>query len=267
VVIKTFLLFFVLINTSYAKCQFDQTVISLSGPMTMLIEEMDLLKDPKLKGISKFHPIKKEFKGKTFAGGLFLSPKVFHQNKEAVIVFDKSREFKYLLKKSQHQNFLEVDSRDQDPFEVVNYLILKLRELTKGCRTPIKSLEKKMAKLKQELQKKRLKQKSIFFLGEIKKRKPELVISNDGFVMFLKKQNKLHSYPSEFAYVSWSQKVLEGLPDYHYYGLQTMGTDLLVEKKVDDRSSNLAFRGLLIPGIRQVYFLQEFFKLSSVSVQ
>lgn len=247
----------------FSACRLEQEMVSLSGPMTMLLEEMDLIKDPKLLAISKFHPVKNAHGKTRLAGGLFLSPKIFHQYSKSLIVFDKSREFKYLLKKSQHNLSLEIDSRDQDPFEVMNYLLLKLREMTKGCRQNIKKMQKLSQQIKEQIVKQAIPLKAVFFLGSIQTRLPEIVMNNDGFVMFLRRKQLVESYPSPLAYVNWSQKELGRLNNYLFVGLGTAGTDKLEIQKKGERRYNLLFRGLLIPGIRQIKFLQQYARLSS----
>ena len=79
------------INIAFGKCHIEKSIVSLSGPMTHFLEELDLVRDENLKAISKFHPLKKEFKGEVLAGGLFLSPQVFHKYKDALIVFEKAK--------------------------------------------------------------------------------------------------------------------------------------------------------------------------------
>ncbi|MAZ48873.1 MAG: hypothetical protein CME65_09935 [Halobacteriovoraceae bacterium] len=254
----------------FAKCRLDKEVVSLSGPMTHLIEEMNLLDDPKLKAISKFHPLEKPFKKKVLAGGLFLSPHVFRDYKDSLIIFDKSREFEYLLKKTEHKDYIEIDSRDQDPFEVINILVLRIRPVLKGCRDELKSLEKKFQNLRENLLKAKLNLKALFFLGDQKRKLPETIISHDGFVLFLKKFDNFKTYPSDLAYVTWSSKIMKELKDYRKIGLIEAQHEVLTRIEREDGHYDLAFRGIMTPGIRQAYFLKAFlepFILSSSDEQ
>lgn len=255
---KFILCFSLVTNIAWSKCRLSQEVVSLSGPMTHLLEEMNLLDDPKLEAISKFHPLKKPFKKKVLAGGLFLSPHVFRDYKNSMIIFDKSREFKYLLKKTEHKSFIEIDSRDQDPFEVINLLVLRLRPLLIGCRDELKGVEKKFAEMKKELLQLDFKLRALFFLGDQERKLPETLVSNDGFVLFLKRFDGFETYPSNLAYVNWSEKILKTLDDFVKIGLiEAQHEELL---RVDRKAGHydLAFRGIMTPGIRQAYFINSF---------
>lgn len=253
------------INIAFGKCHIEKSIVSLSGPMTHFLEELDLVRDENLKAISKFHPLKKEFKGEVLAGGLFLSPQVFHKYKDALIVFDKSREFKYLLEKSNHMNFLEIDSRDQDPFEVINLLEVKALGFLKGCRSKLSDTSKKFKSLKEKLLTKNIEIKANFFLGSLSGKLPETIIANDGPVIFLRKFSGFSTYPSELAYVNWSMREFKRQKGFVNIGLNEAKTEEFKVKEVKPNYFDISYRGVLTPGIRQAYFLGELFKLSLFS--
>ena len=261
VVRLTLIISFTLISQSiFGKCRLSEEVVSLSGPMTHLLEEMELMEDPKLQAISKFHPLEKPFKKKVLAGGLFLSPHVFRDYKDSLIIFDKSREFKYLLKKTEHKSFIEIDSRDQDPFEVINLLVLRLRPILKGCRQNLKAVEKRFKNMRKDLLKANVDLKAIFFLGDQEKKLPETIISHDGFVLFLKKYKNFKTYPSELAYTNWAEKIMKDLKGYTRIGLIEAPYEELTRVDRENGHYDLAFRGVMTPGIRQAYFLNAFLK-------
>lgn len=253
------------INIAFGKCYIQKSIVSLSGPMTHFLEELDLVSDKNLKAISKFHPLNKEFKGEVLAGGLFLSPQVFQKYKDALIVFDKSREFKYLLEKSNHMNFLEIDSRDQDPFEVINLLEVKALGFLKGCRSQLSETSKKFKSLKEKLLKKNIEIKANFFLGSLSGKLPETIIANDGPVIFLRKFAGFSTYPSELAYVNWSMREFKRQKGFVNIGLNETKTEEFKVKEVKPNYFDISYRGVLTPGIRQAYFLGELFKLSLFS--
>lgn len=268
-VIKSFLAvafyFLASLNNAYSKCHIEKSIVSLSGPMTHFLEELKLVNDPSLKAISKFHPLEEKFNGEVLAGGLFLSPQVFHKYKDALIIFDKSREFKYLLEKSDHKQFLEVDSRDQDPFEVINLLKVKALSFLKGCRTQLKALKQKFENIKKSLLKRKIELSANFFLGSLKGRLPETIIANDGPLIFLRKFNGFKTYSSGLAYVNWSMRELKKQNNFFNIGLIEAKTEKLKVERVKSKHFDMSYRGVLTPGIRQAYFLQELFKLSLFS--
>lgn len=264
---KTAISLFFILTASVQACRLERKVVSLSGPMTHFLEELDLLKDPNLLAISKFHNIRSNFKGERLAGGIFLSPKVFHQYKDAFLFYDKSIEFRYFLKKIKHQKVEEIASRDQDPFEVINILSLKARKVLVGCKNNLSQLEKKFKKMREQLLKKKIPWKGVFFLGAIEERLPEMVISNDGFVMFMREKMKFQSYPSDLAYVAWSSKKMSQLSQSFAIGLLDGEKDQIETQILTKSKINMSFRGVFTPGIRQAYFLQELANLSLVFEQ
>ena len=56
-------------------CSLKKPIVSLSGPVTIYIEALGLLSDPKLRAISKFHPIKHKTSAEVLGGGVFLAQK------------------------------------------------------------------------------------------------------------------------------------------------------------------------------------------------
>ena len=87
------------------------------------------------------------------------------------------------------------------------------------------------------------------------------IIVNDGAILSFKSMG-MKTYKSDFSYVSWSAKKMNTeYKDYQQIGLFDEGNvNRLVVSKVGDRMYNLNFRGVFIPGIRQVHFVDEFLK-------
>jgi hypothetical protein len=239
---------------------------SLSGPVTIALKELGLLKDPKLKGLSLFHPVSKnEFSGRFLPGGIFLSRSLAQEMEGAIIFFDESRELARMLSKMK-VTAKEVKTRGLTPIEVMNVIIQEIKEQTMGCEAQLSELQSKTNKVAQEVLKLVPKNfGALFFLGELgqgKAKYPEMVIVNDGAVKWLRKEQKLSTYPSDLAYVSWSAKVLSLLPpSYLKVGVIDSGSGLVKSlTKLSSREINLKYPGALIPGLSELeawlYLLQ-----------
>ncbi len=259
-----FSLFFLLISLSThalvgskKSCHLTRETVSLSGPITMLLEELQLTQDPYLLAISKFHPIETIFTGEVLAGGLFLSKQVLAKFKNKLIFFDKSREFKKILQQSHLKDIIEIDTRHLSVMSSVKMTIEILRKYTKGCDQQLAKVESHLRGLTHLLNKRGI-TPSVFYLGRISNKLPELVIVNDGFVKDLTETANLKTYPSETSYVYWSKKIMNTLKNYHHFGVGEGGSNQVKIEPVGPRKFNLAMRGLLIPGIRQLHFLEQF---------
>jgi hypothetical protein len=239
-------------------CELSEKIVSLSGPITMVLEELDLLGDKNLLAVSKFHPIKNITNAKVLAGGLFLSKKTLKKYQHTKIFFDKSRELKILLSKDHKGLLVEVDTRDQSPFEAFNLSLVKTMNSLKNCHKKVEALEKKILKIKKYLSIKHDFHKSVFYLGSIGTKFPDMVISNDGFILSLKNNINFKTYPSELAYSTWSKKIMKSLSGFKHFGVVESKEDNLRVIKVSGDKYNLSMRGILTPGIRQIYFLDQF---------
>lgn len=253
---KTVISFFFLIySSSLISCELKQNIVSLSGPMTMMLEETKLLEKPQVLAISKFHPVKNSTK-KRLAGGVFLAKKTMEEYRNAIIFYDKSKNLSNSLGKViPAENLIEINSREKDPFDVSIENLGILNRYVTNC-SELNNLLVRLKKEKKQLSKLSFKKKAVFFLGTVKKKLPQQVIANDGVVLFLKKHNGLKSYPSTLAYVPWSQKILKKLDGYSYIGMEDGSNDLLQRKDINHKRSDWKMRGIFIPGIRQVYLLK-----------
>ncbi len=245
--------------TAQAACRFHPAygkIYSLSGPVTQILEEWNLLQAKELKGASLFYPLPGNFKGEKIPGGVFLSPSKLDEMKNALVFFDESQELRKLFR-TRRVNAVEILSRNQTPGEVTASVLKTLKKYVTGCDSD--QVLAKVRTLEQSIEG-RMKGKPsiIFFLGEIRKEKlPEFVIANDGLVLWLKRKNLISSYPSELGYVNWAGSIIEALK----------GKSLFLGIREEDiptvsgnsRKANLAYPGGLIPGIRQLkawnYFL------------
>ena len=255
-------LFFLFAFSSYAACEFGpsvKSVYSLSGPVTQIIERAGLLSSPVVKGVSVFYPAPSSFKGEKIPGGVFLSPAKLDEMKSGVVFYDESQELRKLFKTKQIPA-VEMKSRNLVPAEVVGRAIQNLQTSVTGCEAKFKSITDSVASLEKnilDLMKSKL--NVIFFLGFVGEGKlPELVMANDGLVLWLRKKNLINTYPSELAYLNWSSSILNRLQKSHLF--LGMKEESVPSVKGNASRATLIYPGCLIPGPAQLeawlYFLQ-----------
>lgn len=252
------LLIFITSSFATASCGFTpghKSIYSLSGPLTVIFEELGLLSSPVVKGISVFYPAPDSFKGEVIPGGVFLSPAKLSSMKNSIVFYDGSQELKKLFR-SQNIEAIEFISRNQTPREVTTSAISLLSKHLSGCDTG--KILSKLDGLEKDIQAKMKNMKVIFFLGRITNQKlPELVIANDGLVLWLRKTKLITTYPSELAYVNWSGAIMNNLKT----GTALVGISEAEAPSLQGSSGryNLVYPGGLIPGIRQleawIYYL------------
>lgn len=256
---RIFLSFLLLTLTTpvLADCSFRKEitkVISLSGPMTVSLKELGLLK--KIQGISVFNPVSSEdFSGKIYPGGVFLSPSSLDELKEAVVFFDEGRELRKVFSNRSDIMAREIKSRNLIPLAVIEETLKVLNRYLSGCNDEISSYLKRAKKLEEELV--NLiphKLQAVFYLGELKKaRSPDLLMVNDGIVKFLLTQNKLKTYPSSLAYVNWSAKILNTFPQSTFHvGLKDTGREGEIKLTRSANRMTLFYPGALVPGYSQL---------------
>ncbi len=253
-----FIFFFIL--PTYA-CRLNTELVSLSGPVTMLLEELELLNDLKLMAISAYHPVSKKFNIKKLPGGIFLGKKVLGEfDPNTVVIFDQSFELKKSLNYYFKKKIIEVDTRGVDPFVAYDRSKKKLLPYLINCELRLRKIDKDVAAIKAIDVHFQKNETYLFYLGELSlsKKKPELLMVNDGPIKWLVNFKVLKTYPSDLAYVTWSKKILKKIKSKKEFGLLNGTTDTLKVVKVLDSQFNLYYRGLLIPGLRQVYFLKDF---------
>src|SRR5665647_1139567 len=131
------LLFFFFSFNLFAQCDFKShisKVYSLSGSITVALKELQLLNNPKLKGISVFNPIgKNQFKGAFLPGGVFLSHTSFNEFAGGVVFFDESRELAKTLMPFSSIQGVEFKTRGLEPLQVVDESIRILSPFLQNC--------------------------------------------------------------------------------------------------------------------------------------
>ncbi len=245
--------------TSQAACHFNSSyrkIYSLSGPVTKIFEELNLLHASELKGLSIFYPIPESFRGEKIPGGVFLSPAKLDEMKDAVVFFDESQELRKLFR-ARSINAAEIRSRNQTPGEVTETVLKVLGKYVSEC--DAKKVREKYQELEKRItQKMKARLEIVFFLGEVRKEKvPEFIIANDGLVLWLRKMKLISSYPSELGYVNWAGSILEDMKNKALFlGLMEGNTPKVIGNR---KRANLIYPGALIPGIGQLeawnYFL------------
>lgn len=260
------ILFFIIFSFNLsAKCRLKKnSYVSFSGPITHFLKELKILSDPSLKAISSFSMIQKdEFGGDILGGGLLISPKYLKNYPGAVVFFDNSREIKRALQRIDKVKGIEVSTRGLDAFASFEKSKEILRPYLEGCEVRISKIDRDILAIKKSIkQMPFISKRIVFYLGEIRsgEKLPNLAMNRDGFVLSLIDAGKLDSYPSTLKYVSWSEKVINGLKkngNLLEVGLvpnEQFRTPIV--KKVAPQSFNIYSDTMLIPGLPQVRFLQ-----------
>jgi hypothetical protein len=250
---------FILSVNSFAVCQFRpdvKKVISLSGTTTVLLKHLNLLKDKKLQGISVFNPIgPHEFSGTVYPGGIFLSKALLEELRNGIVIFDESRELKKILSAERNITSYEMVTRGQTPDESIATGLKSLKNILANCEEEFEVIDVKAQKLQAEILKKIPPSFSaIFYLGEFSRgRRPEMVIVQDGFVKWLIQQKKLITYPSELAYINWSAKILNALPEStKHVAIKDSGRENIRQIKKSPLGVTLIYPGALVPGLSQL---------------
>lgn len=252
--------FLLLFSTNlFAVCEFNAKVskiYSLSGPVTVALKELNLLKNPKLKALSIFHPVSKnEFAGEFIPGGIFVSREKMTEFNNSVVFYDESREMEKILKSMPAVQAVQVKTRGLIPHEVTKLVITNLRRYLAGCDEGLKAFEKKSKKAEEELLLKIKPVSVIFFIGQfINGKLPELMMVYDGVVKWLIMQNKIKTYPTKLAYVNWSAKILNEMPKGTLLvAMKDSGPSLQKEiKKHSGNKITVIYPGSLVPGISQL---------------
>jgi len=259
---KLFFFVLLLINcSSVFSCRLKTPVISLSGPVTMLLERINLLEDKNLHAISSFHPITKKYHGEILAGGLFLSHRTVLQFKNKTIIFDESRELEKLLERHRDIKLIKFTSRAIDSINVYKRSVKIIQKISIGCEKIIAQVDREVNTILSNIVLSKKLERVVFFLGKINNKLPETVIVRDGFVLELMKIKSFKTYPSALAYISWSKSILNKLKHYTYLGISEGATSVIQAEKIKLGQYNLSMAGALIPGISQIYFLKQFVQL------
>jgi hypothetical protein len=252
-------LFLFSIEKGKASCDFNESlksVYSLSGPVTIALKELELLKSKKLKGLSVFHPITDdEFEGEFLPGGIFLSREYLSKMKESLIFLDESRELSRMLKGVKGITLEEIQTRGLTPLQVTELVVQKMKKYLSGCDSELLKFQNKSKALAKEiLSKLPVKLTAVFYLGQIRPpRVPDMAIVNDGVVKWLKDSEKLKTYPSTLAYVNWSAKIIQEMPENTLHiGVVDSGRVFKKEvSKINAKRINFTYPGSLIPGLSQ----------------
>ena len=249
---KVFSLFLLLSFKPLWACELKQDTVSLSAPITGILEFMGLLESPRLKAISLFHPVA-ETKKEKLSGGLFLSQKTIDRFKSHVVYFDESRELNERLKNITQR--IEVSTRSQTPFAVTRSSLEKLEPNLMKCDDQIAKLQAWLDREESWNQSQPDLQTTYFFLGTLSpSRWPEYLMVRDGFVLGLIETRKLKTFDSDLAYVRWGEKWKKTLKFERLVGLAEAKVPRV--EKLSSTMYNFYFPGALTPGIYQIRFLR-----------
>lgn len=248
--------FLLLTEVSLACSLNTRGVISLSGPVSTYLDQLGIVNE--LEAISSFHPVK-NFKGVKLAGGLYLSTSTLKSMEGKTVFFDKSRELKKVLERFPKIKTIELDSRRKGPKEVIDQTAEALRPYLKNCDEKQGLFNKEISQLEAHIKTNSKKiRESIFFLGHINEKLPDTILSNDGFVYWLKKEGLMESYPTDLEYVNWSMKVISPLRGkYFFFGVEdSFNTGMMKVEKKTEKVFNVSYPGALTPGYTQLEFMK-----------
>ncbi len=246
-------------TNSYGVCGFKaevDKVFSLSGSTTVLLKELGLLQHSKVKGISVFNPVSAgEFSGKVYPGGIFLSRDSLTEFIGGLVFYDESRELTKILNSMSTINSREIRTRSLSPLQAFDKALDEVSLYLKGCEDKARMLREKFLGLeKQLLEKVPAGLPVIFYLGELRgDRYPEMVIVNDGVVKWLKDKQRIKTYPSTLAYVNWSSRMMQSLPENTLHvGVKDSGNSGEKSVKRSSKKMTLIYPGALVPGLSQL---------------
>jgi hypothetical protein len=254
------ILFFISIQNTWAcSLKGPNQYISLSGPVTFVIDHLGLQKDKRLNGISIFNPVdKKKYKAKIYGGGIFLSEKSMGDFNQKVVFYDESRELEKHLKLAKAKKLIQIQTRDKDSFLVAQEVIKLLSPYLSKCKKKITKLNKRIDQTRKLLVSSKSPRTVLFYLGQVNARKkPNLLMVNDGVVKSLLKSKMIKTYPTDLAYVTWSEKQMAKLENPLHIGLLEGDNSKLKVEKMDSSLVNIRYQGVLTPGLSQVFFMQE----------
>lgn len=260
---RTWLSLFLLPALAQASCGLKDPLYSLSGPLTTALKEIGLHRSPKILGISSFYQdAEKKFVAPRIPGGSLLSPVTVQGLKKGTVFYDEALELEKILSKfGKNLHLRKITTRSLTPLAVTDLLIRELRTVTAGCDEKLSLFKQRVLESQESIRKKLPPDfRIIFFLGEIRKDAlPELVMANDGIVLWLRAEKKILSYPSALAYVPWSAKFLRDLGG-KYLRVGLVDSEKKSITKVDASKMTLEYPRALTPGFDQLQGL-EFFLL------
>lgn len=241
---------------TWADCTFQKDVkslYSLSGPVTLMLKDLNLLNSPVVKAVSIFHPVaKQDFKGELLPGGVFLSPEKIQSLTGSLVFYDESRELERIFSRYPKITAIAVKTRGLTPMDAHKMTAKVLSPYLDQCdlKAPEQQLSERLTRLQSLIKKKPA---ILFFLGKIgDQRLPELLIVQDGAVKWLIQQQLIQTYPSPLGYVNWSAKVLIDYGHALKIGVIDPGNKDVTELVKTQSGYNLTYPGALIPGRGQV---------------
>jgi hypothetical protein len=240
------------------KLNSDKKIISLSAPVSGLLNRLDLYSDPQLVALSNYHFQAEKVQSKVVAGGLFLSDELLKSWNNSVVFFDASSQFENQFKQHNQLKSISVTTRGKDSYEA--YL------LSKKLLTPyLVKCEEKLAEIESEVQvlKKQIKAKlkaytsHLVFIGTCSQTLwPKSLMVQDGVAKLLSNWFGLEQYPSDLSYVSWSEKILNEFLIKKPLILCLSDSNLEQVLVNNNNYLNLYDPQFLLPGINQILALK-----------
>ncbi len=243
-----------------------------SSSYLYFLSQLKLANDPQVKAVSSFHELNLRSSLKTLNGGIYLGERQLKELKDYLFVYDKSVDFFHMTQRVGIKDYVEIETRGMDPFEVS--LFLNETKLTSSllvnCKkeqeffiSQLKVREKKLIDYKEKIERK-IKESIFFFVLGESFANSSFVMVRDGFVLWLIKKFNLSTYPTDLPYASVSQKIYTQLEKekkrkvFVFLENSDDKLDLSAEKKANDLFVRVKGSVYLIPGIPQIEFLEVF---------
>jgi len=251
----------------FSKCKLTRDIVSLSGPVSFYLLELDLINDPKLRAVSLYHDfLHDKYKGRWIGGGIYLSTKEFKKiSGEYEIFLDESLEMRKRIEKLKKKipsvrSAQWIKTRGKSALAIVDELNFLIKKNTQGCEEKIGEIKRKISDTLTRLMNfKFLPMKHLFYLGVVKNfQNKKIMVANDLFLVNLKKNSSFQYYPTSLEYLSPSSKTLKAMEEESIvFGLNSNKKEKFEYISNKKNIYNIFSYGLLAPGLSQIYFISE----------
>ncbi len=242
------------------KCQFQSNikVVSLSAPVTYMLEQLDLLHSPQLVAVSNYHQLQQDYKHlKRLPGGEFISQQIVDQWSDHILLYDQSQRLSQILARNPRIHLIEVVTRDLNWEQSFERVWSKLRPyLNSACTTLLQNTRLKMINKMEQIKTLRSKPlAAVFFVGNCSQDPlPKLVMLQDGVLKDLIASGIIQTLKSPLAYLLWSERDLAEFKREHtpIYICLNSSPDMALKKSSLNQTWNFYHPHILNPGFPQL---------------
>lgn len=262
-------MFFISVHTFAANqsCQWqaDIKIISLSAPVTYMLEQINLLSAQAVESISDFHYVEQLHSGiQKITGGEFISQKIVDGWNNKIVFYDRSQRLTQILSRNQKIKAVEIATRDlnwNESFQLVQEKLLPW--MSESCiESFTKYRERLDTKVKAIGQIFKTPLPIVFFLGVCREKGyPKLVILNDGLIKDLILSKTIKTLKSQLSYLAWSQKELSKFQaeSNPWFVCLNQSDKIQLNWQDKDKVLNFSHPHILNPGFPQIEPLEQLF--------